>query len=74
MPEVVTASRRASSTRRRVCDGSRLQLEQDREVVETEAVMPAERLVDIPHDERSRASKVESEVEVRGRGWVGSIR
>ena len=68
MPEVVTASRRASSTRRSVCDGSRLQLEQDREVVEAEAVVAAERLVDVPQDERAGAGEVEDELQVRGRG------
>ena len=39
IPEVVTASRRASSTRRSVCSRGGLQLEEDREVVEPEAVV-----------------------------------
>jgi hypothetical protein len=54
--------------------GSRLQLEQDREVVEAEAVVPAERLVDVAQDDRACAGKVEDDVQVRRRGRVRSIR
>jgi len=53
--------------------GGRLQLEQDGEVVEAEAMVAAERLVDVPHDERPCAGEVECEVQVRRGGWIRSV-
>ena len=42
-----------------------LQLEQHREIVETETMVAAERVVDVPHDQRAGAREVERKLEIR---------
>ena len=65
IPEGVTASRWASSARRSVCAGAAAGFEEDGEVIEPEAVVAAEWVIDVAEDDRAGPGEVEHELEVR---------